>query len=240
MSYLRYAAFFLLCYLVFLAAGLPADLVWKRLDGRIPAGVSVARISGTWLSGRAGGVVSPLVRLEEIRWRLHPLSLLSGRAAARITASGAAALRGEVEVWRGGFAVRGLSGRIAAGEIKSPLPLAGEFICQGVELEGSGGRLDKAAGVILWRRAGVGAWSELGDLRITLGSGDGGVNARISGENGLDLAAELRLSPDGAVWLRGTARPAGPDQEAVFSLLGAVGPDGRVKMNYNGRVPVWR
>lgn len=232
---LVYTVFFLLCYLGFLAGTVPAAWVWERFRPAVPAGVEIAGIGGTLFAGRAAVLRTRFGELKEVGWRLDPLPLLLGRVAVRLRTAGAVELRGGAEWRRGGVAVEGLSGRAAAAALRAPVPLAGDLEFQDLTVEFADGRFVRAGGRIRWRRAGIGDWTGLGGLRADLGARDGALVARLAGEEGLELAADLTLSPDGGVRIRGTARPRSPDQKTVFALLGPAGADGRVRIDYNGR-----
>ncbi len=232
----KYIFVFLGFYLFFLFLFLPVDMLWPYLGVNRVAGLRPVLVQGNWRHGRLRGLSTPLLRVDTFTWDLDPLALIEGRLRVDFSlVSAAGKLAGVISLSSGGISVSRVSGRLAAAGFRSPMPLSGEFIFAKVNMILRNGRVNSAGGDLQWRSAGFGPYSALGDLRMTLGSGDGGINARIRGERGLDLAAELRLFADGRVRIRGTARPT-PDQAAIFAFIGRTGPDGRVKIDYHGRV----
>lgn len=80
-----YAGLFLLAYLLFLLAGLPAQLAIERID--IPEGLKLTNPQGSAWSGQAA-LSDSRGPLGDVRWQLDILPLLIGRLGANMQFDG--------------------------------------------------------------------------------------------------------------------------------------------------------
>lgn len=236
-------------YVVFLVLKLPAADAWLFLQKRLPAqaaGVAMIGGEGSWVVGRFRSVVYNGTDLGSLSWRLRPLVLLTGRLGYAVAGeNGGEKLSGEVSLgWRG-IRINNLQGTMPLALLKGYLPgveLAGKLSSDTIGLRFGGNRLLAAQGRLEWREAGV-----LSPVRVGLG----GFAAVLSTEQGkikailADLGGEVlaegiatldedgRYSFTGGVGVRSTASP---DLAAYMQVLGEPKADGRIPLNYNGRL----
>jgi|GEM_PF-4345506 len=234
MKRLVYPFLFLFFYLLALLWTLPADLAAPPLLRRLIPNLSCRGFEGTWRHGRALDLTSPYIELARLRWDFLPRALLGARLGISFHAAlKGGKIAGEIGLSPGTVNLSALSGSLPLAAVKSPLPLRGELLFDRVSLVLKDNKTGAAAGDLRWKGAGFGDYGALGTVRASLRAEDGGISAALRGEDGLDLAAELRLSPDRRIWLKGTARPVSPAQESIFAFLGQKEPDGRVRLQYN-------
>lgn len=228
-------------YLVFLAAGLPADFVLQRLDP--PAGLSWSRAGGTVWAGtlhrvsfRGGGV-------EEVAWRLRPWRLVLGQvgASVRLEAPGLAVTgSGRVNLFSRDVELSDVHGEAEGGGLARalalPVSLAGTFTLDLERLALPADGAPAGSGGLDWRAAGVvlGAGLSLGNVRAALdgsrvqltasgGEIDGDGRVELTAGPGYDLDLVLRPSA--------TARP---ETVSLLKSLAPPQPDGSQRLRRRG------
>lgn len=108
-------------YVVFLLISFPAHVAVRLL----PETVSVMGAQGTVWRGQAFRVSVGGVQLGSTQWKLQPLSLLTGRVAADVTAAlTGGAIDGTVAVSPGAVRLSGVSGVIPIEALESLLPVS--------------------------------------------------------------------------------------------------------------------
>jgi hypothetical protein len=89
-----------LAFVLIVVANVPASLAQRW----IPSNIRVGSLNGTLWHGEAMSVQTGTVDIERLEWRLHPVSLLAGKFAARIEATTAPdRLTAEITVNRAGL-----------------------------------------------------------------------------------------------------------------------------------------
>jgi general secretion pathway protein N len=101
-----------LAFAIILLVRLPAS--W--LSGSLPAGVSCGHINGTIWNGVCSGLNVQNTALGDLKWKLRPAALLSGRLASQVALDGPAGVgTSEVELRR--------NGELTARNVRANLPL---------------------------------------------------------------------------------------------------------------------
>jgi hypothetical protein len=240
----------LLAYSVFLALTMPAAVAWELMDEQVP--VEVYGPAGTVWHGGADALVAGPRRIDALRWRLHPLSLLAlspaadvsgsfttggGEARVRIRPDGTLVLS-DVRAQTSFDTVlawiqRGALQPFADGRVELLMP-------HGVVRNGL---LQQAEGLLTWSDAavGVGGQVALGDLALRLrpAEPDGTVGVLTARNGPLRVDGRLELSPSGDFRLEARVRaadPGSPQARRLSSLLGLANPDGTTVITATGNV----
>jgi general secretion pathway protein N len=195
-----------------------------RLIPRLPGteNLVLAGLSGSLWQGEAARAVllttAGPVHLGRLRWRLHPLSLITLAPRLQVGSDwGAQRFQGQLRLRGTTLQLRQVDASLDAALARQLLPvgLRGRLSLQLEALDWNGSRLTEAAGSLVWQQA---AWESRGALKA-LGSyaarldsdGDGLVTARIetlagpvqaSGSlvlNGLLYSITARITSDGAM-----------------------------------------
>ena len=228
-------------YAVFLVAMLPASFVAPRIAGATRGTLQLHNADGTVWNGSARAVVAtpagPLA-IDELRWRLVPLRLATGRLAYAVDAA-SAGFKATGEVGRGFAAwyARGLRVAGDAAGAASFLPLVtpwnprGAVSLEVAEASWNGSDL-KGSAAIEWDDVSL-ALSEvrpLGSYRAELrGSGGPARFALLTVKGPLQLAGHGTFAPPARFEFVGNARAEGthgPALKGVLDLLGPRRPDG--------------
>jgi general secretion pathway protein N len=237
-----------LAYVFFLAALLPAGLVWEHFRNHpsVPAGLTVQDVSGTTWSGSAGHLTFPngLVATD-VSWRFRPGALLRGGVEWQLDAQpGRGHASGRVAVSTRGLRISHARADLDAASVLTPVPLiiAGRLVLDLEHLAlARGGEVRDALGVLGWLDAAAGLPEavSLGDLRAELGATEAGDLRLDIRDQGGPLVAEgvLVLSTAGRYRLEGlagTRAGADPRLEQALGLLGTPERDGRVAVRLSG------
>lgn len=250
---LRYGLFFLIVYLVFLIATLPAAQIY-RWSGGGGSGVQLYGIEGTLWRGRAQALRIGTLSLDEPAWTFRPWVLLLGRTEFRVSAG------------LGGGSVQSIAGRSLRGALYardlqlSAVPvntlatlggapdmgLTGRINAGIDSLRVGGGELRELDGKVEANALGLGPPVDIALGGLTLQLETDRRENRIRGilqDNGGPLQAEgsLTLQPAGEYQFVGriSARGAAAGNLAqALNMLGRPGPDGRIAINRSGRLPL--
>jgi hypothetical protein len=125
----------LISFVLFLAATVPASLLFSRARDGLDPRVRIYQVDGTISAGRAAIVELAGLRLTDVEWRLRPLSLALFQVSHRIEARSDA---GPISA----VIVRGPLGGIRVSKIKGSLPLAQVFRALSLPPLPVSGRLD--------------------------------------------------------------------------------------------------
>ncbi len=222
-------------FLAIFLARMPAEWV-------VPTGAgtraSCSSVAGSLWSGECAGLSVQRRPVGDLSWELHPLKLLLGKLAARVTlARGAATLSADVEA--------GLSGRITVRHLVADLPLDPALV-PGLppELHGRA-HLDVALARIEHRAvtelAGTieahdledrsGQATRLGSYVVRFPGGAGEPTGKVRDLDGpLAVEGTLRLTPQGGFELEGLVAPrsnAAPELLNNIRYLGSPDASGR-------------
>jgi general secretion pathway protein N len=249
---LRYALFFLTAYLIALLVSLPAEQVYRaaRQTGSLP--VELYGISGTSWHGRARTMLIEGIQVQDVEWRLKPLSLIIGRAelavSLRIGQGSANGVAGRT--LRGAWYARdvridagladlssaagldaGLRGRIA-GTIAQARIAGGQVRALDGEVEITGVAIDEPLNM------------NLGSFSVNAETRDDGIHAALADREGaLRAQGSAVLQPTGE-W-RARLRLA-PRNEAdagtrdMLRMLGRPDAEGYVEVVRSGTLPLDR
>jgi general secretion pathway protein N len=237
----------LLAFVAFLLITFPAQRAYALLNQQVPA-LRASGLSGTAWSGQAAVVQFGGRNLERLSWQLKPWSVLFGKLGLRVALNGTA-VAGTADVALlpdGAVEVSDADLRLPGDELSSlvrmPVDLGGQFIVQIENARLQGNRLQTAEGQVQWQRAAVSApvSQSLGEFSARLSTGDTGVTAQVKDEGGpLQLDGVALLKPDGIYSFKGHVSVRDPQQKMLLQgvqALGRPGPDGRVPLNYSGRL----
>ena len=245
---LRLGATLLGAYLAFLLATLPAPLVLGKLQARL-APLALHDVSGTLWCGRAASLNYAMLHAAHLDWSVHPVALLLGRLETGWSLDDAA-LRGKGTLGRtlGGSvylsdldAQADLQALQASGLLRIMLPISGRAEFALHKLRYADGKLAAADGTIDVKGVALQALSlPLGDFHLDLATQQAGVKATLSDRGGaLHAQGVAMITPDGAYQFSGNFAARDPNQSALqqyLRMLGKVGADGRVSVNYTGHL----
>ncbi len=235
---------FACAYLLFLALEYPAA---RLLAGLAPQ-LALTDISGSVLAGRIGSLGTQDAHMEALAWELRALPLLLGRIEAAWTLGPEARDgQGRAGLGFGGGYLTDVDARVPLPALRAlvastlPLPLQGMAEIKLVRLALDDGRPSAAEGSITLRGLRLTLPEvTLGEIRITLETTDDGIAAHLADQGGpLALDGLARLKPDGSYTFTATlsARNSAPPALAQsLALLGAPGPDGKIKLRREGRL----
>lgn len=222
-----------LVYLTTLVVLLPMELAWGWLGERVP--VRAYGVTGTLWQGSAAAITRGPVRLDDLRWELHPAALATGQVSAELAARlRDGRLEGRVQ-WRPSrLAVR--EARLAV-DLDTALQLAGRPGFQRAadgrlealvrELVLVDGRPRQVRALLTWSaaRVGFGEDIDLGDVALELGPGDGqDIAGTLSNQGGmLALSGELTVAPNGSFLLQAALSPRNASDAAALAALARLG-----------------
>lgn len=244
--------FGLTSYLLFLLWQMPASLAFSLLQPRMPSAFSTLQfreLLGSWLQGEAHDGQWRTLGLQELRWQLKPLSLLTGQLVAQVGSKTTAGnLSATVSRGFTHFALRDLEGEVGVAEFAPLLSLpgvqlAGQLASQG-QLAIRQGRIVSADGKLLWRQAVVTVMQPvaLGDLEALLTTTPEGVRIALHDKGGpLQAEGTLLLQSDGQYSLTATVGARQPELQKQLDSIAAFGKkqeDGRLQFSWKGVLPV--
>ncbi|MBK1734188.1 hypothetical protein CKO15_02595 [Halorhodospira abdelmalekii] len=246
--------FGLVAYVVFLAAGLPATVVWDQLQRHVvlPAELHVGGLRGTIWQGEAEHVGAYGFYAERVSWQLSPSGLLShgGLEVELAAALPDGFAEGRLQLTPRQVNIVELQGRLPAAPWGSPIT---EWVSQEVALGGDfaffvphwelgyDGRLIAGEGRLAWHDAAVAVDHRvaLGGLSSTVEVAAGGVVGTLSDTGGpLVLTGEWQLSAQGEYTLDALADTREGAAESLTRTLGMLGPRGEegVRLGFEGRL----
>lgn len=227
-----------------LVIAFPARLAYQWIA---PPGIALQGVSGTVWRGQAREASAGGLYLTDVRWRFHPLALLTGSIGYTVSAVPATGfVEADVSVGAGGsvrlanvaaslpistlgpfIAVDGLAGDISA-------QIDGLIVEDGLPVEADG---TVALSNLVIRPL---APSVLGDFQATIETADGVIRGDVEDLSGvLDVTGTVELRPDrtysftGLIGTRPDA-PATVDQQLQY--LGSADADGRRRFRLEGRL----
>jgi general secretion pathway protein N len=233
----------LLAYAVFLVCTLPAERAAAMVRKQAPQ-LQLAGVTGTVWSGRAATLQYRTQRLSRFKWRLNPLALVLGRIEFDIAFDGEGRT-GTATVARrfdGSLVLNEVAVRLPVAELGGPLSLTGLLEVKLDELTAKDGMIQSATGELHLLQAAVTepVAQKLGDFSAKISTEAAGIKAQVRDEGGpLQLEGTLRLINDGSYQLHAKAVVRDPQQTMLQQVLRAAGrqePDGRVALEYNGRL----
>ena len=245
-KWFAYGAIFLLSYIVFLLATLPANFILTKVD--LPKNIKVTGISGTVWDMSAKKVTYDKVRLQKVNVELSFWSLLTLDPELAIR-FGDAVLPGpegqlRVSSLLGDIVARDVDINVAADTIAQQLPMIVPMNAQNyVQLTMSEFQLGKpicqiAKGKVNWPKASITALDEtvkLGKLSAKLSCDKGALVADIEPKNDLGLTFSAYVNGLGKVSGNGYLKPGAKFPEKIKPLLSFIGKadkQGRYRLSF--------
>lgn len=248
-QHLPLLVFGLLVYLAALVMSFPAERAysrWKASDSALPQ-IALSGLSGSVWSGRADVAVIQGQRLKAVEWSLRPWALLWGQVGL--------GWRFQLEEGYGqGETALGLDGSVAFSRLEGRMPAgliasiakagalrpSGSVSLNLQDVLWDGQSLLLANGRVAWFDAGISLLKpiKLGDLSLSLETGDDGVKGVIADNGGpLSIDGLLSLAADGSYQFSGSfAARNNKDLERALRSLGRPGADGRIQVNQSGNL----
>jgi general secretion pathway protein N len=234
-------------YLLFLVGTAPAAriLPFANLEG-----VQFSGVDGSIWFGSADTVTAPPLQLQQVQWRFHPLSLITGRAEATVVAL----LLGKPLSARLGTSLFGsryladVNATVVAAELTRWLRLQGQVSVAGdlaVDLDSvqwPEGEIPQITGKADWTTAQVDAPLELslGTVQLDVEAEDGVTRGKLSSSGGaLRVDADVELAPDGVYRMDARIQQTGEVPEAVVQFLSTLAEfrDGTYLLEWEDRLP---
>ena len=230
--------------LVGLVVQFPARVAYRMF---VPDTVRLAGISGTIWRGQAAEGQIGQVYMNEIRWSVKPLALLTGRLALELSlnpAGGFVESQASISAL-GTIRLTDVEGGIAIAAIQNlfPMPgIEGNVRVQLSELTLSDGLPVAATGTIdvVGLVARGLSPAPIGDFRAQLASTDGAVSGSLEDLSGdLDIAGSLRVSADRSYVLEGLVAPRPTAPASIVNqlqLLGSPNERGQRQFRLEGQL----
>jgi general secretion pathway protein N len=238
----RLVAIGLVTFVVGLLLLFPARIAYHWFGGNA---VTLAGIDGTIWSGSASQADVEGFYLHSLRWRIRPLSLFSGHLAYTIEASPVSGfLEGRIAI--------GLSGKVAAYDVKASLPL--QAVQQLAAMPGLNGKLNaqldrieiegdlpvaidgkvEVAGLLVP----IIDPSPIGGYRVEFYTQESGVMGTVEDTDGVvDVAGTIQIHPDRTYQFRALVAPK-PNTPAhlqqQMKFLGTANERGQYEMRLDG------
>ncbi|WP_017444456.1 type II secretion system protein N [Gayadomonas joobiniege] len=242
--------FLLLCYLVFLIATLPANLVIDQFQP--PKNVQLGNATGTIWNGHLSALAIEGIALKNVSWQMTPASLLTGKLGYDINFGQTRKVlqpSGQLTAEYGfnGAQLTDLSARFPADLVAQKLQLGFPIQAAGlVEVNIEKASLGtpvcgQLSGDIVWRLASVDVNNlnfSYGDIKTDLHCLSGALQAQISG-NPDRLKVDLTADWDGKAYkLTGHVAPgknADKNLREAMRFLGNPDAQGRYLISFSGQ-----
>jgi len=242
-----YASVFLLAFLLFLVAGLPASVVLERVA--LPEGLEVSNPRGSAWSGQAT-LADRHGPLGNIDWRLDILPLLLGRLGADLHFDGPLGeARGHVRVDSPAITIRNLdlSLDILAITSRPPalFPTRGSLVGRIGEARVDADGIARLEGQLSLQQTGLTFPMELalGDFMVDFATANNTITGTISSsEKPLSARGQVRITQGSRYQLNLTLRPdseADPALKDALALAGRPAADGSVSLTQRGDLRRW-
>ena len=226
---------------------------------RLPATVALAQVntspatvhnpSGTVWRGHAQTVTYPGVSVDDVNWRLDPLSLFAARLGGNVDFSlfGGPSSAEVFSSFAGNLAIRNGHYVVAAGSLSRQIPgdlveLGGKVDLTIDEWDFIGRLPDALRADILWENAVVvsPAAAQLGNVTITIEPNPAGHSARVDNQGGqVRISGKVDVDKQG-VWrsdIRLKPNPGAPAElDSTLSLVGKRSADGSYRLRQTGRL----
>jgi hypothetical protein len=236
-------------FLAFLFLYVPADLVYRVLQKRLPQQqVILHGLDGTWLSGSAASGRIQHLPVSKVSWKLRP----SMRSLVQAKVSFQLAENGNVS----GRLNAGMGGRVAITDLEAEVPLRllrqalssyrldldGHATLRFSKIKVQGGVPREAEGTLVLSQLRLSQPMNLllGDFKGEVAATNDGIKLVFTDTGGhLSANGLLLVKPDGSYSFSGDFAVLGQGQAnlaSALSLLGPPGRDGRVKVVYSGKL----
>ncbi len=197
-------------YLATLLWNLPAAFVWKRLEGQLPAAVTLHGLTGTLWSGQVARMEVDGVDQGQLAWDWLPSHLLRGKIGLDLRWQPRnGRVEAELNAGLGSLTLSGINGTLDAASMaalnNAPFVLRGAWLLDVPELALEDFESVVAAnGRLVWQDAAGGLPQALpfGHLTATLGAAEGWLTLDLQDQGGpLGLMGDARWRPGQAMKL---------------------------------------
>ena len=233
-------------FVVTLIVRFPADVVLANVN---TAPVVVSNPGGTVWRGEAYSIGVGVNRIDDVTWRLNPLTLFAGKVGANVdfkvlggdgVADVARALNGDVFVSDADV-------KVSAAALSTLIPnqlveLGGQFHLQLEDSHFTPQHPQSLKGVLTWQSAALRSpvQAALGAVTVTFVPNATGHTAQLKNEGGvLSISGQVDVDTQGGYRadIRLQPRPNAPaDIDGTLGLLARKGSDGSYRLRHNGRL----
>lgn len=235
-----------LLYLLTLLWTLPAAVVWKRLEHRLPVPVTLHGLTGTLWSGHVGQLVVDGVNQGQLSWGWRPGQLLRGRLGLDLMWQPRKGLvNAELQAGMSSLSLRNITGSLDASSMaiihNAPFALGGSWLLDVPELVLSDfDSVTAASGRLVWQDAAGGLPQALpfGHLSASLAQADGWLVLALQDQEGpLGLRGDARWRPGQALEIDAQLQARTDAEPALDSGLGLLGqPDAQGWVSWQAQV----
>lgn len=235
-----------LLYLGSLIYFLPASFVWNRIQGQLPAQVTLHGLSGTLWSGHVSRMQVEGVDQGGLRWNWQAAGLLRGKVSLDLfwqPRNGQVTAR--LDAGMNSLQLKDVVGRLDAASMaavnKAPFVLAGQWLLDVPLLELNDLQyVGQAEGQLTWENAagGLPTAFPLGHLTADLSGDEGWLVLALSDQGGpLGLRGDARWRPGQALALNTQMQARADADAALVGGLGLLGrPDSQGWVNWRARL----
>jgi general secretion pathway protein N len=222
----------LLLYLLTLIWTLPAAVVWKQLQPRLPVPVTIHGLTGTLWSGQAGQLVVDGINQGRLDWRWRPGMLLSGAIGLELQWQPRnGQVLGQLRIRPGALSLHNISGELDASSMaiihNAPFALGGKWLLDVPELTLENlEHVSGARGRLVWQEAAGGLPQAMpfGHLTAELDQADGWLLLRLQDQGGpLGLRGDARWRPGQPMKINAQLQARADAEPALASGLGLLG-----------------
>lgn len=237
---------FIVAYLVFMLAGLPASMVLGMV--KLPPGTKLGEVSGTAWQGQVTAVQYKQDVFTDVKWDLSPLSLLTGRIGADVKFGkmrDQGGLSGEGFVSSNfamdNFSAQDFTLRMPASDLVGrmqmnlPAQLSGRIILKLKDYDQGKPYCEQLTGDVKWLKAqlNMGSNVSLGSLEGDLACKQGEVELKISKANPLGLQVTSLIGDNNKFTVKGFVKPDGTMPNEVHQAVKMFG-----QADSQGRYPI--
>lgn len=235
-----------LLYLLTLVWTLPAAVVWKQLEHRLPVPVSLHGLTGTLWSGHVGQLEVDGVNQGQLSWDWRPAQLLRGRLGLDLMWQPRnGRVNAELRAGMNSLSLSNINGSLDASSMaiihNAPFALGGSWLLDVPELVLQDfERVTTASGRLVWQDAAGGLPQALpfGHLSASLAQADGWLVLALQDQDGpLGLRGDARWRPGQAMQIDAQLQARADAEPALASGLGLLGqPDSQGWVSWQAQV----
>lgn len=233
-------------YLLTLVWTLPAAVVWKQLEQRMPVPVTLHGLTGTLWSGHVGQLEVDGINQGQLRWAWRPSGLLRGRLGLDLLWQPRnGRVNAELQAGLGTVSLRNIRGSLDASSMaiihNAPFALGGNWLLDIPELVLSDfDSVTAASGRLVWQDAagGLPQAMSFGHLSASLTDADGWLVLGLQDQDGpLGLRGDARWRPGQALRINAQLQARADAEPALASGLGLLGqPDAQGWVSWQAQV----
>lgn len=226
---------FLLAFLVFLVATVPAKLAVSYLPQ--PSPIQVRGVSGTIWSGEAASLVHQNNDLGKLEWTLKPLTLLTMKLGVdfrlsqkHLFAEGEATISQDQSISLDDTTIKGDVAHLPLPEDKLLVTPEGRFVADITNATIVNQNISDVDGNLVWSPAKITAPAEyeLGKITLDVTGTDGQLNGKLGSKNSpLNIAGTLQLAKNGNLSTNIKLTPHNQTPQEIRDMLPLAGKPAR-------------